>query len=274
MKLIFNSSMPRSGSELLQCILNQRPDTYASTTSPLLEYVYAAAQNLDTQESLSIPAEDRTKSFLAFAKSGIEGYAKSAVNLESIRKNNWAKNIYCDKSRGWIYYYKFLENIIGEEPKMICMVRNLKEICASMEALHRRNVANGMLQDNEIITTEERLNTWLNTEPIGRATRRIKNALDNKYPIFYAKYENLCEQPEETMRAIEQYLGLEPYKYNFTKIEKTSPEDDSAFGYTDIHSVKPSLEKPAQRSEEILHPNTCQAIHESNIWYQNSFDYT
>ncbi|NHW78511.1 sulfotransferase, partial [Escherichia coli] len=53
-KLAFNSSMPRSGSELLQGLLSQHPDICAGTTSPLLEYVYGAYKNFkDTQEAIS-----------------------------------------------------------------------------------------------------------------------------------------------------------------------------------------------------------------------------
>jgi membrane-associated HD superfamily phosphohydrolase len=42
--------MPRSGSELLQCILHQNPRIYASTTSPVLEYIFAIRQNFDLPE--------------------------------------------------------------------------------------------------------------------------------------------------------------------------------------------------------------------------------
>lgn len=52
-RLFFNSSMPRSGSELLQVILHQNPLIYASSTSPLLEYQFGARNNYNLPEVMS-----------------------------------------------------------------------------------------------------------------------------------------------------------------------------------------------------------------------------
>jgi hypothetical protein len=56
-KMFFNSSMPRSGSELLQVILHQNPLIYASSTSPLLEYQFGARVNYNLPEVTSQNAE-------------------------------------------------------------------------------------------------------------------------------------------------------------------------------------------------------------------------
>ena len=44
-KLFFQSSLPRAGSTMLQNILAQNPDIYATPTSGVLELVYAARAN-------------------------------------------------------------------------------------------------------------------------------------------------------------------------------------------------------------------------------------
>ena len=44
-KIFFQSSLPRSGSTLLQNILAQNPDFYATPTSGVLELLYAARAN-------------------------------------------------------------------------------------------------------------------------------------------------------------------------------------------------------------------------------------
>ena len=56
-QFIFNSSMPRSGSELLQCILHQNDNIYASSTSPVLEYWFGARGNQNLPEVRSQPQE-------------------------------------------------------------------------------------------------------------------------------------------------------------------------------------------------------------------------
>ena len=44
MKIFFNSSMPRSGSTLLQNILGNNPDIYSTPTSPVFEFINAAKE--------------------------------------------------------------------------------------------------------------------------------------------------------------------------------------------------------------------------------------
>ena len=44
-KIFFQSSLPRSGSTLLQNILGQNPDFYVSPTSGVLELLFAARNN-------------------------------------------------------------------------------------------------------------------------------------------------------------------------------------------------------------------------------------
>ena len=69
-----NSSLPRSGSELLQCLLMQNPEIYASVTSPLLEYWYGAYGNYDIAEVKSQPKELMKNAFTNFCRSGTFGY--------------------------------------------------------------------------------------------------------------------------------------------------------------------------------------------------------
>ena len=47
-KLFFQSSLPRSGSTLLQNLLAQNPDIYATPTSGVLELIFGARANYTT----------------------------------------------------------------------------------------------------------------------------------------------------------------------------------------------------------------------------------
>ena len=73
-KIIFNCSLPRSGSELLQVLLHQNPKIYGSTTSPLIEYLYGARANLETEEALAQSNELRERAFISYCKGAIDGY--------------------------------------------------------------------------------------------------------------------------------------------------------------------------------------------------------
>ena len=109
-KIFFQSSLPRSGSTLLQNIIAQRPDFYCTPTSGVLELVFAARQNYT--ESPEFKAQDpdtMRKGFLAFCKNGLEGYYNSVTDAQYVM----------DRSRGWGIHYDFL-NSFYPEPKIVC----------------------------------------------------------------------------------------------------------------------------------------------------------
>ena len=65
-QIFFQSSLPRSGSTLLQNILGQNTDFYVTPTSGLLELVYAARNNYSTSpEFKAQDAELMKKGFLS-----------------------------------------------------------------------------------------------------------------------------------------------------------------------------------------------------------------
>ena len=91
-KIFFNSSLPRSGSTLLQNILGQNPDFYVTPTSGVLELVFAARANYtDSPEFKAQDHQLMKDAFLGFCKEGVEGFFNSITD----------KKYVIDKSRGW-----------------------------------------------------------------------------------------------------------------------------------------------------------------------------
>ena len=71
-KLFFQSSMPRSGSTLLQNIFAQNPDMYATPTSGVLELIFAARGNYtNSPEFKAQDPELMKKGFLEFCQKGM-----------------------------------------------------------------------------------------------------------------------------------------------------------------------------------------------------------
>ena len=68
-KIFFQSSLPRSGSTLLQNILAQRDDMYATPTSGVLELLYGARANYtDSPEFKAQDTELMKKAFQSLKK--------------------------------------------------------------------------------------------------------------------------------------------------------------------------------------------------------------
>ena len=266
-KLIFNSSMPRSGSELIQVILSQNPKIYASATSPLLEYQFAARSQHSLPEVKAQDSNLMERAFLSMCQGMAIGYYSTITD----------RPIIIDKNRGWSHYLEWV-NLWNPKPKIICMVRDLRGIMCSMEKIYRKNKhkINGPDSPHTMqnMTVEERVNHWLNSQPVGLALRRTldlfqRGVSDN---ICFVRYEDLCNQPHTVMKHIYEYIEEEYFQHSFDTITKTVHEDDSHHGPYGSHKIKEKLSRYKEGEwEDVLNKNISQKVVESNIWYYDTF---
>ncbi len=127
-KIFFQSSLPRVGSTVFQNLMNKDPRFYASSTSGMLELLYAARHNYtDSPEFKAQDADTMQKAFFGFCREGMFGFYNAITK----------KQFVIDKSRGHFAHYGFIDSFYPK-PKMICMVRALPDIVASMEKIFRR----------------------------------------------------------------------------------------------------------------------------------------
>ena len=113
------SGLPRSGSTLLTALLNQNPEIYASTNSPLLDTIHY------TEEYLLYKSEQYK------ATPNPEGAYKVISSISNNYYFNIPQNIIIDKSRGWVNQVKHIQDYISKEPKIICPVRDIQDILSS-----------------------------------------------------------------------------------------------------------------------------------------------
>ena len=268
-KFIFNCSMPRAGSELLQVILHQNPKIYGSSTSPLLEYQFGARTNYNLAEVKSQDPQLMKDAFISMCSFMAQGYYEAITD----------RPIICDKNRGWTHYWEFV-NQWNPNPKMICMVRDLRSIVASMERIYRNNRHNPEGPDNpaqlQNMTVSQRVQYWLSSQPIRLALQRTLDLFqrDIAKNIFFIRYEDLCSRSEEILKGLYDYLEEEPYEHDFSNIVKTVQEDDSYFGIFGSHSVKSQI-KPIKPSDwsDVLIPDIANSIRKNNDWYFSCFNY-
>lgn len=235
--IIFNCSLPRSGSELLQVILSQHPDVYASATSPLLEFQFAARGNMELPEVRSQDAALMADAFVSMCG----GMAKSYYQVLT------DKPIVIDKNRGWAHYFEWVEQWCPD-PKMVCMVRDPRAIIWSFEKAYRanRHLPTGPDNPAELVgmTFMQRAHHWLNNHPFGLALLRLQDCfqkgLDGR--ILYVRYEGLVTAPQETINEVAAFAGITHHDYDFDNLEKTVQEDSSVYGVFGDHSVAKSID--------------------------------
>ena len=262
--------MPRSGSELLQVLLHQNPDIYASPTSPLLEFQFAARQNLALPEVRSQSPTVMEAAFLTMCQGMAEHYYSAITTRPTV----------IDKNRGWSHYYEWVARW-NPEPKMLCMVRDLRDIVASMERIYRNTRHLPVGPDNPAaiqgMTVEQRVRHWLTSQPVGLALARTADLFQRGIAkkIHFVRYEDLCNSPEETLKVCYSYLGM-PYceRHNFETLIKEVVEDDSHFGPFGDHTVAPMLRKARSGAwAEVLPKPIAAAIRNDFAWYFDAFGY-
>lgn len=275
MKIFFQSSMPRSGSTFMQCILNDNPDIYAGGTDGCLELLFGSRANFTmSPEFKSQDQELMSKAFASFCKGGLEGYCSSLI--EGTGKSN-----VCLKSRGWGVYRGFLETFYPN-PKIICMVRDLKDVVCSYEKIYRKNqqLHDNIRNDAEArgTTIHKRVDEWLHPKnTIGRAVERLFEITRLGYAdkIHFVKYEDLCLYPDIEMRKVYEYLEMPYYEHDFDNIPQTIIEDDSVFGLTsDLHKIRPKLEVNYSDADSVLGKDITKWMRETYKWYYDKFGYT
>ena len=249
--------------------MHQDPRFYASPTSGLLELIFAARHNYT--EGLEFKAQDpelMKSAFLAFCKSGVFGYYNAITD----------KPYVIDKSRGHFAHYGFIDSFYPD-PKIICMVRNLPDIVASMEKMYRNNphkshsiVNHSTMQGT---STPKRVDIWFNSPPIGLAIERlgeaIRQGVDKK--MLFIKYESLCLYPEMEMKRVYNYLGIEPFKHDFEHIEQATKEDDEIYGISGLHDIRSSLEMKPSDARQVLGNDVYDWIMKQYRWYAEYFGY-
>ena len=269
--IFFQSSMPRSGSTILQNIMGQNPDFYVTPTSGVLELIFGARANFTT--SPEFKAQDTQlmeTGFKEFCRQGMFGFYNSITD----------KKYVLDKSRGWGVYRQFL-NEVYPNPKIICMVRDLRSILCSYEKIYRKNP---LIQDpirndstGQGTTIHKRIDEWINpTNTIGRSLERIFEIIRLGYQdkILFVKYEDLCLYTEREMKTIYEYLELPYFNHDFDNIQQITTEDDSVYGLTnDLHTIRPKLELNTADYHDILGKDICAWLYNNYRWYFDNFQY-
>ena len=270
-KLFFQSSLPRSGSTMIQNLLSQNPDIYATPTSGCLELLYAARENYSNSPEFKAQDKDlMQKGYLAFCKQGMDAYYNAITE----------KKYVIDKSRGWGIHYDMLAAIRGEQPKIICLVRDLRDVFASMEGNFRKNPekSQGIVNwsTGQATTVPKRIDYWIQNPPVGLAIERLQEIirLGNDKSILFVKFEDLCLRPESEMIRIYQYLDIPHFTHDFDNIEQVTKEDDEVYGAFGDHVIRKQLKLPPSKAKQLLTPDVCNWIFSNYEWFFKYFRYS
>jgi len=269
-KVFYQSSMPRAGSTLLQNILAQNPDIYATPTSGICDLLLNAKSNFTN--GIEFKAQDSK-----IMEAGFRGFCKSA--LYGFYNNITDRRYVIDKCRGWSVTYDFI-NWFDSDPKVIIMVRDLRSIVSSLEKKFRQNqhLDTGLQNWNDMkgTTVDKRIDIFLNTAPplyapIDIIYDVIVRKISKK--CLFIKFEDLTRNPETELIKIYNYLGIDYYKHDFNNVEQFTQENDAFYKPFGDHHIRGKIEPVDEDYISILGKHNCDYITSKYSWYYKAFNY-
>lgn len=269
-KIIFNSSLPRAGSTLISNIIAQNPHFYATPTSGLADLILNAKNTYNhSQAIISQDKNEMENAFLGFCRAGMQGFFNNLT----------AKELILDKSRDWGVNYGLL-NMLQPNPKIVCLVRDLRAIYASMEKNFRKNPH----RENHIqnvpslvgTTLRKRIDIWASGVPVGVAIDRLKDIIDQKIDqkILFIRYEDLMDNPKHELKRFYDFIDQEYYEeHQFNTITQYTKENDLIHGIYGDHELRTKFEKNPDDFDDILGYEICRDIKNTYKWFYDYFGY-
>ena len=222
------SGLPRSGSTLLTAILSQNPLIHSEGNSAVCQLMW------DIQKSCCITANQQLK-----ANNRLQTIYDFISSVPRIYYKNITEKIVVDKCRSWTIEtnYNLLTQFIDKNIKVIVLVRPVLDVVKSFAKLYRKNN----------IFNEELENSLVNphSEPVMRSLEGIHWAKQNNTNnnFLFIKYDELINQPRETIQKIYDFCGWEYYEHDFTNIVLKYPENDEVYGLKGQHQIRRKIEK-------------------------------
>jgi sulfotransferase len=227
------AGLPRSGSTVLASVLNQNPEVFVSSSSPVCNMLYHSHQLWQTQIALQANPNP-----LAVHN------AMSAI-VPSFYSDR-TERLIVDKAFTWGLpdNLSLLLQYSPNKPKFIVMTRNLDDVIKSLATLVYENPDNvfdsGMTDERTI----ENVKTYI-CRPSGVIQRCIesRNTLLAQCPdsCFVVQYERLVSSPNELIQELYDFFEIPKYSHRFDKIENSNTDNDLVWGLPTMHEIKGSL---------------------------------
>lgn len=214
-------------------------------TSPLLDFMGTIEKTwLEAYQSFTCPFDNHLQNI---SQGFLEGFYKEAQ-----------ASYIMDKSRGWPANIKKLHELLGEPPKVVCTVRDLPSVMASFYRVMewdppgQSNIDQGLLAEGKVMSKSNRCQHIWDVMVKGSWMSFKKGYDTYRSCIHLVEYDDLLENPEDSLKGIYNFLGMDSYSHDFSNIEQPIVEDDSKWGIKGLHTIGKKLERQSSKAEERL----------------------
>jgi len=223
MKINVITGLPRSGSTLFCNLLNQNKDFWATSTSPLPFVLNTISQSwsnsIEIKNLLEKKQKETEKRMLVSMKSFIEGWYQKED-----------KKVIFDKSRGW-NVNSLLFKKIYPNGKIICLIRDLRNVFASIKKNHRKNPLVDIIGEPILKTIYNRADKMFSNDGlIGNCIMGIEDLIRrNPDNLIFIQYETFVSNPKLVMERIYNELEEDYFEHNFENVKNTAIDCDGHY---------------------------------------------
>lgn len=176
------------------------------------------------------------------------------------------KPVIFNTNRAWTLLTPVVREVYPKA-KFIACVRDINRILDSFEFAHRSNpLSYNTVSGGPSKTVYERVETFMDQKGIvGFPYVGLKQAItgDEKNRVILVEYDQICKEPEKTMRSIYGFIGEEYYEHDFNNVERSWDEYDSEIGIN-LHRVRKKIE--FKQRDFILPPDILQKYANMEVW--------
>jgi sulfotransferase len=264
----FLAGLPRSGNTLLSSILNQNPDIQVSANSLISEIFYYGVSLQFNEVFQNFPDYD-----------SLENYLRSI--FDSYYQNWDAKYIIDRGPWGTENNLNILENLFGDDIKIICTVRDITEILTSFIRLNPKWIddqiteqLNSGVRFNHFHKSDIELKCEVLMSPTGQIDKNISSLSNlfqkqNKKYLHLIEYNDLVENPKNVIDDLYVFLDIPYYYHHFSGIQKFKANgiqyDDNLYE-CDLHDVRKDIKKPEYKVSDILPENIIRKYSNMEFW--------
>lgn len=243
--LIMLSGIPRSGSQVLSSMINQHPEIYSSTTSPVVDLLDIINNEWPRLSSALVnPDKDQLKNIVG----GMIDGAYEHIN----------KPVIVDKNRIWPRHGSLMTDVIGSKPKIICTVRPIPEVLASYILLVEKNKHKLTYIDHDLIVNDLAIN---NKNRCKILWEKYINAPYTSLRIGYnagfadlclISYHDIVNNSQQVMDTITKFIGIDTFTINPDNMQPMQENDSYHGGLDGLHDVRPILKRTSPPAEKVI----------------------
>jgi sulfotransferase len=175
------------------------------------------------------------------------------------------KPVVFDREKNWSNSgnLEMIKRYINPNPKIVVTVRPVLDILASLVKIYGETprLHEEMTRDGwwfkENLTYEDNVCDYL-MRPWGNLDSAFYNLNslnlpENKDIFHVVEYDDLMSKPEDVMKSLYTFIGLDQYNHDYSNIFKEYVDHDDRLGFSNkMHEVRPKLSRTSPPAKEVL----------------------